>query len=138
MLSMEWVTDKKGLFGKRPHYLQEELDSECERIVSEFLQRRYGRVRFPISTDDLTVMIEQDGADLDPYADLSGEGNDVEGLTEFVSGRRPLVKVSKTLSENPSLENRYRTTLTHEYSHVHFHGFLWELKHASGDLFTSR
>lgn len=131
---MEWVSDKSGRFGRRPHYLPEELDAECEGIVSEFLHKRYGDVRFPISTDDLTVMIEQEGADVDLYADLSEEGPDVEGVTEFVPGQRPLVKIAKRLSEDSRMENRFRTTLTHEFSHVHFHGFLWELQQATPDM----
>ena len=32
------------------------------------------------ATDDLTVLIEMHDADLDPYADLSAYGPDVEGV----------------------------------------------------------
>lgn len=121
---MKWVTDRTGRFARRPHYLPEELDTECERVILAFLNKRYGRVEFPIKTDDLTVFIEEQ-ADLDGYADLSGEGDGVEGVTEFLPGKRPIVKIAEALNAT-HLENRLRTTLTHEYGHVHFHRFMFE------------
>jgi hypothetical protein len=75
---MKWVADKTGRFAKRPHYQPEELDDECEHLILAFLKNKYGKVEFPIKTNDLTVFIEQK-ADLDSYADLSGEEGDVEG-----------------------------------------------------------
>jgi hypothetical protein len=97
--------------------------------------KKYGKVEFPIKTDDLTVFIEEH-ADLDPYADLSDEGDQVEGVTEFTPGKRPLVKIADALNA-PNLENRLRTTLTHEYGHVHFHRFLFEnLQQGPGSLFA--
>ncbi|HEY5211597.1 MAG TPA: hypothetical protein VIJ38_01085 [Acidobacteriaceae bacterium] len=132
---MKWVTDKTGRFAQRPHYLPEELDAECERAITAFLTQKYGKAEFPIKTDDLTVFIEEH-ADLDGYADLSDEGEQVEGVTEFVSGKRPLVKIADALNA-PHLENRLRTTLTHEYGHVHFHRFLFEdLQKGPGSLFA--
>lgn len=121
---MKWVTDRTGRFAKRPHYLPEELDAECERIIQAFLNKRYGKSEFPVRTDDLTVFIEEQ-ADLDGYADLSGEGAGVEGVTEFTPGKRPVVKIADALNAS-HLENRLRTTMTHEYGHVHFHRFLFE------------
>jgi hypothetical protein len=121
---MKWVPDKTGRFSQRPHYLPDELDSECENVILAFLKKKYGKVEFPINTDDLTVLIEEQ-ADLDGYADLSTEGHGVEGMTEFQSGKRPLVKIADGLNAS-HLENRLRTTLTHEYGHVHFHRFLFE------------
>lgn len=121
---MKWVKDKTGRFSQRPHYLPDEMDDECERAVREFLTTRYGKVEFPIKTDDLTVLIEQK-ANLDSYADLSSEPGEVEGATEFTPGKRPLVKISSVLSA-PNMENRLRTTLTHEYGHVHFHQFMFD------------
>lgn len=132
---MRWVTDKTGRFPKRPHYLPEELDSECEHIILAFLNKRYGKVEFPIKTDDLTVFIEEQ-ADLDGYADLSGEGEGVEGVTEFVSGKRPAVRIADALNGS-QMENRLRTTLTHEYGHVHFHRFMFENgQGVTGSLFA--
>jgi len=121
---MKWVPDRTGRFAQRPHYAPEELDAECERVIAGFLRKKYGKVEYPVKTDDLTLLIEEN-ANLDSYADLTGEGDDVEGVTEFVTGRRPLVKISERLSA-PNLENRLRTTLSHEYGHVHFHRFMFE------------
>lgn len=130
---MKWVIDRTGRFARRPHYLPEELDSECEHAILAFLNKRYGKVEFPIKTDDLTVFIEEQ-ADLDNYADLSGEGEGVEGVTEFVPGKRPVVRIADALNA-AHLENRLRTTLTHEYGHVHFHRFMFEDGHiATGSL----
>ncbi len=124
---MKWVTDSSGRFRLRPYYDREELDFECERIVSRFLERKYGVCCFPISTDDMTVMIEEDTSFLDLFADLSGLGEDIEGLTDFFPDRKPAVKISAGLSLNDRKEHRLRTTLAHEYGHVRFHTFLWEL-----------
>jgi hypothetical protein len=124
---VKWVADRAGRFRLRPYYDREELDFECERIVSRFLERKYGVCCFPISTDDLTVMIEEDTSDLDLFADLSGLGEDVEGLTDFFPDRKPAVKISADLSLDTRREYRLRTTLAHEYGHVKFHTFLWEL-----------
>jgi hypothetical protein len=123
-MNVKWVTDKTGRFAQRPHYAPEALDAESEQIITAFLKKRHGQVEYPVKTDDLTVLIEE-RADLDLYADLSSEGPDVEGVTEFVSGKRPLVKISHLLSAS-HLENRLRTPLTHEYGHVHFHHFMFE------------
>jgi hypothetical protein len=102
----------------RPHFEPIELDRECEHIICAFLKQKYGEVKFPVPTDALDVLIEQDAQDLDRYADLSAEGDDVEGVTEFIPGQKPRVKISARLSENPKLENRLRTTLTHEGAEV--------------------
>ena len=123
---MRWVTDETGRFRWRPYYDQEELDIECEQTVSGFLKRKYGEIHFPISTDDLTVMIEQDASELDLYADISGEGEDVEGLTDFFPHKRPAVKIAAELSLDDGRYHRLRITLAHEYGHVKFHTFLWD------------
>ena len=121
---MKWIQDKTGRFPQRPHYLSGEIDDECERLIRTFLNKRHGKVEFPVKTDDLTVLIEEK-ANLDSYADLSDEPGEVEGVTEFVPGKRPVVKIANALSA-PHMENRLRTTLTHEYGHVHFHQFMFE------------
>ena len=133
---MKWVRDKTGRFSQRPHYLPEEIDDDCERIIRTFLNKRYGKVEFPVKTDDLTVLIEEK-ADLDSYADLSGEPGEVEGVTEFVPGKRPVVKISNALG-SPHMENRLRTTLTHEYGHVHFHQFMFADLQAQSPLLFPR
>ena len=37
---MKWVKDKTGRFPQRPHYLPEEIDDECERVVRDFLSKK--------------------------------------------------------------------------------------------------
>jgi hypothetical protein len=123
---MKWVIDTSGRFQFRPYYEAEELDAECERITAAFLEAKYKARRFPISTDDLTVMVEQHTSDLDLYADLSREGEDVEGLTDFFARKKPVVRISRQLSTDPARSQRLRTTLAHEYGHVRFHKFLWD------------
>ena len=123
---MKWVIDSSGRFQFRPYYEAEELDAECEWITTAFLETKYGTRRFPISTDDLTVMVEQDTSDLDLYADLSREGEDVEGLTDFFARKKPAVRISQQLATDPARSQRLRTTLAHEYGHVRFHKFLWD------------
>lgn len=131
---MKWVTDRTGRFPERPHYDPDELDAECEEIITSFLGRRHRHVEFPATTDDLTVLIETAVDDLDLYADLSGEEGDVEGVTEFRPGKRPRVRIAGALSNAQNMENRLRTTLTHEFGHVHLHGFLYELPGVTGPL----
>lgn len=127
---MKYTRDNTGRFSQRPFYTEEELDSECESIISAFLLKNYGKVEYPVSTDDITKLIESEASDLDLYADLSNEGHDVEGVTEFWPKKKPSVKISKNLSENETLKNRLRTTLTHEYGHLKFHGHLVALDYA--------
>jgi hypothetical protein len=129
---MKMIRDSR--FGQRPYYSEAELDAECERIVTEFLMRRYGKAAFPIATDDLTGLIEKDADDLDQYADLAEFGGDVEGVTMFVPGGKPAVKISAALAD-PRRENRLRTTLTHEFGHVKFHAILFGSACDTGDLF---
>ena len=129
---MKMIRDSR--FGRRPFYAEAELDVECERIVTGFLVGRYGRLVFPISTDDLTGLIETEAEDLDQYADLEEFGPDVEGVTMFVPGGRPTVKISANLAE-ARRENRLRTTLTHEFGHAKFHAVLFGGGGQSGDLF---
>jgi Zn-dependent peptidase ImmA (M78 family) len=121
---MKWVRDKTGRFAQRPHYLPQEIDDECERLIHAFLKKKYGKIEYPIKTDDLTVFIEEK-ADLDSYADLSREPGEVEGVTEFTSHKRPVVRIAGALCA-PKMENRLRTTLTHEWGHVHFHQFMFD------------
>jgi hypothetical protein len=132
------VRDNTGRFQQRPHYKPEELDRECERIITSFLRELYGEVSYPVQTEDIKKLIEKDVEDLDVYADLSHYGNNVEGVTEFCPGRRPRVLISAALTENDRQENRLRTTLTHEYGHVHFHSYLWEVEPVTADLLRKK
>jgi Zn-dependent peptidase ImmA (M78 family) len=133
---MQWVKDRTGRFSQRPHYLPAELDAECENLVCDFLLSRHQHVQYPISTDDLTVLLETLADDLDLYADLSQEEGEVEGVTDFFRGRRPKVRISKRLSSDSRLVNRFRTTLTHELGHVKFHAFMFDGP-STGSLFPA-
>lgn len=132
------VPDKTGRFAERPHYSPEDLDRECERIVSALLRRRRNVVEFPIRTEDLDVLIEQHDAELDSYADLSEFGDDVEGMTEFFPTGNTKVSISEKLANDPRRENRLRTTLAHEFGHVHFHRHLWAEKFLARQLFDRK
>ena len=131
---VRYVRDTTGRFSQRPHYKPEELGRECENIITEFLKDKYGKAEFPVSTDDLTLLIERDTDDFDSYADLSVYGNNVEGVTEFQRGKKPIVRISENLPNDERRENRLRTTLTHEYGHVHFHAYLWDMVPPGTDL----
>ena len=134
---VKYVPDRTGRFSQRPHYEPKELDRECENIIAGFLKERHGAAKYPVSTDDLTVLIERDTESLDQFADLSSYGCNVEGLTHFQSGRKPRVRISASLSGDENRQNRLRTTLAHEYGHVRFHAYLWDLEPPGADLLKS-
>lgn len=128
---MKWVRDSTGRFPQRPYYEALELDYECENLISSFLIEKYGKIEYPFSTNDLTILIEQKTSELDIYADLSNEGNNVEGMTIFSRNSLPRVLISNFLSTSNNLANRLRTTLTHELGHVIFHNFIWSFEQPS-------
>ncbi|UPH71229.1 ImmA/IrrE family metallo-endopeptidase [Abyssibius alkaniclasticus] len=131
---VKMIRDNTGRFAERPFYAARDLDNECERLIRDLLMKRKKKVEYPVSTEDLTVLIAMYDADLDPYADLSAYGADVEGVTEFFPNRGPKVSISERIAVDERRENRFRTTLTHEFGHVKFHGPLWARKFANGDL----
>jgi hypothetical protein len=95
-----------------------------------------GDFALPIPTDVLTKLIERDTQYLDLYSDLSEEdGTNVEGVTDFCPGAKPIVRVASALSEAGNRINRLRTTLTHEYGHVKFHDYLYQEGEELGSLF---
>src|ERR687895_1223364 len=114
---MRWERDATGRFPRGPHYEPHELDAACDDLLKT--------QQLPLSTDALTVLIEQRATDLDLYADLSAEGADVEAVTDFVPGQRPRVRISERLSTDARRGHRLRTTLAHELAHVVFHDFIW-------------
>ena len=134
---MKLIADPTGRFAQRPFYEAKELDVECEKVMCQFLRSIYGTVTFPVSTDDLTKLIELHVDDFDSYADLTNlYGDGVEGVTEFRPGRRPIVRIHEHLSANSARENRLRTTLTHELGHVLFHTWLFD-ERTKPSLFSS-
>jgi hypothetical protein len=111
-----------------------EIDRKCEQIIREFMELECGGFVVPIPTSALTRLIERDADDLDLYADLSKDGQGIDGVTDFVKDKRPRVRISKELSEAKN-EHRLRTTLTHEYGHVKFHAPLVAAEALDQDLF---
>jgi len=106
-------------------------------LVTTFMLSLHGKVKFPLSTDDLTKLIEQHAQDLDLYADLkSTYGREVEGVTEFRHDAKPTVRICAALSEGARSENRLRTTLAHEFGHVHFHRWLFDSRGNTRELFA--
>jgi Zn-dependent peptidase ImmA (M78 family) len=132
---VKMVRDQTGRFPERPHYTIQELDRECEALVAKLLVKRHGEVRSRITTDELSLLIEQNGADLDSSVDLTPFGDDVEGVTVFHPDREPEVMISERLAEDARRENRLRTTMAHEFGHVHFHRYLWADKLSARGLF---
>jgi hypothetical protein len=135
-MTLRYVPDKTGRFRLRPHYDPADLDHECEMTISAFMREICGDFTLPIPTDVLTKLIERDAQYLDLYADLSEEeGNNVEGVTDFQLGDKPIVRISGALSAADYRSHRLRTTLTHEYGHVKFHDYLYQTEDRTGDLF---
>jgi hypothetical protein len=130
---MKEVPDNTGRFAMRPHYDHRELDRTFERRLADFFRISHGTIPTPISTDDLTRLIEQDTSDFDPGADLSCYGEGVEGVTEFQTVGKPRVRIASELAYDEARENRYRTTLTHEYGHVHLHNYLFQMSNAPSE-----
>ena len=85
---MKWVRDNTGRFRQRPHYLPAELEQICEEAICTFLRERNGKVSFPVSTADLTVLIEKAVDDLDTSCDLD---DGIDGLTDFFPRKKPKV-----------------------------------------------
>lgn len=122
---MRWCPDPTGRFPERPFYEKVELDQECERRIENFLGKRR-KVQYPITTNELCILIEEAAAELDLYADLSHRGPNVQGETAFATKGKPTVRIIEEL-QDPRRENRLRTTLTHELAHVVFHNYLYGL-----------
>jgi hypothetical protein len=87
----------------RPHYSTEELNMQCESILFTYLQKRYGRVVFPIRTDDLRYLLERDTQHLDLHSDFTKESEQVEVVAEFRRGRKLVVRIAAKLAGTPAL-----------------------------------
>jgi Zn-dependent peptidase ImmA (M78 family) len=123
-----WVRDQTGRFPTRPHFEPDEIEAECEQLVAAFFRDKYGQsFSAPWRTEDLVTLLEQHAGKVDLYADLiSREGVDVEGATTFRRGQAPFIEIEATLAGDTRRENRLRTTLTHECTHVVLHRAVWE------------
>jgi hypothetical protein len=123
---MKMIPDLTGRFPERPHYEIEELEQECERIMESFLLRRYGQYSIPVPTEALVELLECETTKVNLYCDLSAEGEEVHGVTEFFPGQKPNVSIARELSYQHWREHRKRSTLPHEYGHVHWHTWLFD------------
>lgn len=130
---MIMIADRTGRFPERPYYRIEEIESDCEELIAAFLTRRYGQIVLPVPTPAVVEMLERESADLDLYCDLSCEGEEINGLTTFFPGDKPRVSIARELSYQAWREHRLRSTLTHEYAHVHFHSWLYDRYCSNGD-----
>lgn len=96
---VKYVPDRTGRFSQRPHYEPNELDRECENIINGFLRDLYGEARFPVTTDDLTKLIERDADDLDLYAvNASRFTKDLSRLSRACTREGPQVPQMRELS----------------------------------------
>ena len=123
---MKMIPDPTGRFPERPHYEIEELEQECERIMESFLMSRYGQYSIPVPTEALVELLERETTEVNLYCDLSAEGEEVHGVTEFFPGQKPNVSIARELSFQHWREHRKRSTLPHEYGHVHWHTWLFD------------
>jgi hypothetical protein len=123
---MKMIPDLTGRFPERPHYEIEELEQECERIMESFLLSRYGQYSIPVPTEARVELLERETTEVNLYCDLSGEGEEVHGVTEFFPGQKPNVSIARKLSFQHWREHRKRSTLPHEYGHVHWHTWLFD------------
>lgn len=135
---MKWIKDKTGRFPERLYFEHGEIDSECESIIRNFFSKEL-RKPFcpPFTIEQLEVLINTEVEVLDLYADLSEEGEDVEGLTEFTPNKKPSIKISSLLSSAEIYKNRLKSTMAHELFHAKFHNLLWALKWSQDDFFGS-
>ena len=132
---MQWTRHHTGRCPERPYSSVDELDHLCEQLITTFLGSRHHHLAFPIATDDLTALVQYLGATLDASADLSAHERMTHGCTEFMPGRRPLVRMARWLSASPRYEHRLRTTLTHACGHVWLHRPVSEARQRLGQLF---
>jgi hypothetical protein len=123
---MIMIPDRTGRFPERPHYNIDELEADSENLITDFLMRRYGQLVIPAPTPALVALLERDAQAIDLYCDLTAEGEEIHGLTEFFPGSKPRVSVARELSFQHWREHRLRSTLTHEYGHVHWHAWLFD------------
>lgn len=124
------------LMGKPDFLAEKQMEAKAERIILAHLQKRRSVDKlFPITADDLTTLIEDYVIDLNVYDELTEFGSGVEGVTLFLPGSKPTVRICPSLS-GASNQNRYRSTLAHEFGHVVLHDPMFQSRNTQG-LFPS-
>lgn len=91
---MKMIPDNSGRFPERPYYEIEELEEECEAIIESLLMSRYGQHAIAVPTEAFIEPLERETAKLNVYCDLSAEGEEVHGVTEFFPGYKPHVSIA--------------------------------------------
>jgi hypothetical protein len=100
----------------RPYKSEDEIDGECESCLRQWFNLSpESPIPLPITTDLLTVMIEEHAEQLDLYANMATE---VQGLTTISAAKRPFVRINRQLSTASHRTNRLRSTLAHEFYHL--------------------
>src|SRR5258707_11573392 len=93
-----------------PWYDPGELDDMFETRGSAIFARRHSNSRcYLLTTDDLSVLIEEEGADLDTGFEFTGTETGILGKTIF-RRHETLVRISRCLAQRSSFENVYRMT----------------------------
>lgn len=115
------------LLGKPEFQPTKRLEGQCERTIIGHVQGRRASDIFPVTTDDLTTLLEQHVEELNLYADVTRFGQGVEGLTLFQPSKKPIVMISAALAEAKS-DHRLRSTLAHEFGHVLLHDPVFQRK----------
>lgn len=134
-MASEPVTLTK-LLGKPDFQPDKRLIGQTETlIVPHIRKRRANDHLFPVTTDDLTTLLEEHVEQLDLYDDLSTYGSGVEGLTLFSFGKKPTVRIAPELSEATN-KNRLKSTLAHELGHVILHDPMFQSR-SQGGLFDA-
>jgi hypothetical protein len=121
---MIWIPDQTGRFRQRPYFFTDEMDRRCERIVDRFNCQLYGQPFPGLRTGALIKLLEK-YADLYLYEDLSDEGEGIEAVTYFRIGKKPIVRISRELTFDPSQNHHTRFVIAHEYGHVRLHAVGW-------------
>jgi Zn-dependent peptidase ImmA (M78 family) len=131
-----FIPDRVGGLSWRPYKIEHEIEAECEHLLRSYLNLDPSEsLPLPLSTDDLTGLIEAAAERLDLYAEMAA---DVEGLTEIARDRRPFVHINRLLSAASYRTNRLRSTLAHECYHLYFHAPLYQEEWKQLDLFSAR
>jgi hypothetical protein len=109
-----------------PWYKPSETDDMFEtRGFAVFARRRKDSPWYLLTTEDLSVLIEEEDVDLDPGFEFTGAEVGVLGKTIF-RRHETLVRISRLLADDSSLENIYRMTFAHECGHVVLHRHVYE------------
>jgi Zn-dependent peptidase ImmA (M78 family) len=133
-MNIKWINDPTRRFPKRPLYDIEEIEGECQSLVSSYFRKRGLEIKYPLATSVLSKILEQHTDRCDFGHDLSRYGDDVEALTQFTRSGKPKVFISSLLRDE-RYSNRRRMTMAHELGHVHFHAVLFQRTDSTLDLF---